>query len=221
MTREAYHKSLKELENELLSMGEMAINAIKGSVESLQKRDIEASKEIIKNDLLINKKRFEIEERCLLLIATQQPMAVDLRTIAAILSIITDLERIADHAEGIAKINVMIGKEQLVKPLIDVPKMADKGLLMLDRCLKAFIARDADTARAICDEDNEVDVLYDQIYRELLLLMIKNPGIIEGATYLIWVAHNLERIADRVTNIAERVVFMVTGRMEEINVSKY
>jgi phosphate transport system protein len=221
MTREVYHKSLKELENELLSMGEMAINAIKGSVESLQKRDIEASKEIIKNDLLINKKRFEIEERCLLLIATQQPMAVDLRTIAAILSIITDLERIADHAEGIAKINVMIGKEQLVKPLIDVPKMADKGLLMLDRCLKAFIARDADTARAICDEDNEVDVLYDQIYRELLLLMIKNPGIIEGATYLIWVAHNLERIADRVTNIAERVVFMVTGKMEEINVSKY
>lgn len=221
MTREAYHKSLNELENELLSMGEMAINAIKGSVESLQKRDIEASKEIIKNDLLINKKRFEIEERCLLLIATQQPMAVDLRTIAAILSIITDLERIADHAEGIAKINVMIGKEQLVKPLIDVPKMADKGLLMLDRCLKAFIARDADTARAICDEDNEVDVLYDQIYRELLLLMIKNPGIIEGATYLIWVAHNLERIADRVTNIAERVVFMVTGKMEEINVSKY
>ena len=148
-------------------------------------------------------------------------MAVELRTIAAILSIITDRERIADHAEGIAKINVMIGKEQLVKPLIDVPKMADKGLLMLDRCLKAFIARDADTARAICDEDNEVDVLYDQIYRELLLLMIKNPGIIEGATYLIWVAHNLERIADRVTNIAERVVFMVTGRMEEINVSKY
>lgn len=221
MTREAYHKSLKELEDELLSMGEMAINAIKGSVESLQKRDIEASKEIIKNDLLINKKRFEIEERCLLLIATQQPMAVDLRTIAAILSIITDLERIADHAEGIAKINVMIGKEQLVKPLIDVPKMADKGLLMLDKCLKAFIVRDADTARAICDEDNEVDVLYDQIYRELLLLMIKNPGIIEGATYLIWVAHNLERIADRVTNIAERVVFMVTGRMEEINVSKY
>jgi len=173
MTREAYHKSLKELEDELLSMGEMAINAIKGSVESLQKRDIEASKEIIKNDLLINKKRFEIEERCLLLIATQQPMAVDLRTITAILSIIIDLERIADHAEGIAKINVMIGKEQLVKPLIDVPKMTDKGLLMLDKCLKAFIARDADTARAICDEDNEVDVLYDQIYRELLLLMIK------------------------------------------------
>src|SRR3990167_6964132 len=208
MTREAYHKSLKELQDELLEMGDMVAAAIKNSVESLKKRDIEASKEIIKNDLLINKKRFEIEERCLLLIATQQPMAVDLRRIAA-------------HAEGIAKINVMIGKEQLVKPLIDVPKMADKGLLMLDRCLKAFITRDADTARAICDEDNEVDSLYDHIYMELLFLMIENPKIIEGATYLIWVAHNLERIADRVTNIAERVVFMVTGRMEEINVSKY
>jgi phosphate transport system protein len=221
MTREVYHKKLKELEDELLQMAGTVAKAIDGSVEALKKRDIKASKEIIKRDLLINKKRFEIEERCLLLIATQQPMAVDLRTIAAILNIITDLERIADHAEGIAKISVMIGKEPLVKPLIDVPRMAEKGLSMLDRCLKAFVNRDVETAKAICDEDDEVDGLYDQIYRELLLLMIENPKIIEGATYLIWVAHNLERIADRVTNIAERVVFMVTGKMEEINVSKY
>jgi len=221
MTREAYHKSLKELQDELLEMGDMVAAAIKNSVESLKKRDIEASKEIIKNDLLINKKRFEIEEKCLLLIATQQPMAIDLRTIAAILSIITDLERMADHAEGIARINVMIGKEPLVKPLIDVPRMADKGLSMLSRCLKAFIDRDADSARGICNEDDEVDKLYEQTYGELVHLMIDNPKIIEGATYLIWVSHNLERIADRVTNIAERVVFMVTGKMEEINVSKY
>jgi phosphate transport system protein len=221
MTREAYHKALKELQDELLKMGEMVAKAIKDSVDSLKERDIEASKEIIKNDLLINKKRFEIEERCLLLIATQQPMAVDLRTIAAILSIITDLERMADHAEGIARINVMIGKESLVKPLVIMPKMAGKGLQMLERCLKAFMGRNADAARTICDEDTEVDVMYDQVYRELLLMMIENPKIIEGATYLIWVAHNLERIADRVTNIAERVVFMVTGKMEEINVSKY
>src|SRR3989337_4536476 len=137
MTREAYHKSLQELEDELLNMGEMAINAIKGSVESLKKRDLEMSKEMVKNDLLINKKRFEIEEKCLLLIATQQPMAIDLRTIAAILSVITDLERMADHAEGIARINVMIGKESLVKQLVDLPRMADKGLSMLSRCLKA------------------------------------------------------------------------------------
>ena len=221
MTREAYHKALNELENELLKMGEMVAKAVKDSIESLKTRDIEMSREIVKKDLLINKKRFEIEERCLQLIATQQPMAVDLRTIAAILSIIADLERMGDHAEGNAKINIMIGSEPLVKPLIDVPRMTDKGLSMLDRVLKAFINRDAKAARAICDEDDEVDALYDQIYRELLLIMIENPKKIEGATYLIWLAHNLERIADRVTNIAERVVFMVTGKMEEVNVSKY
>ena len=221
MTREAYHKALKELENELLLMGDMVAKAMKDSIEALQKRDFEVSKGIIKNDLLINKKRFEIEERCLQMIATQQPMAIDLRTIAAILSIITDLERIGDHAEGNAKINLLIGSEPLVKPLIDVPRMSEKGLSMLDRVLKAFINRDAVTARAICEEDDEVDNLYNQIYKELLLLMIENSKIIEGATYLIWAAHNLERIADRVTNIAERVVFMVTGKMEEVNVSKY
>lgn len=221
MTRVAYHKALEELENELMVMGEMVAKAIKDSIEALKKRDFEMSKGIVKNDLLINKKRFEIEERCLQMIATQQPMGIDLRTIAAILSIITDLERIGDHAEGNAKINLLIGNEPLVKPLIDVPRMSEKGLSMLDRVLKAFISRDAAQARAICDEDDEVDALYDQIYRELILLMIEDPKKIEGATYLIWLAHNLERIADRVTNIAERVVFMVTGKMEEVNVSKY
>jgi len=221
MTREAYHKALKELENELLTMGNMVAKAMKDSIEALKTRDMEVSKKIIKDDIIINKKRFEIEERCLQMIATQQPMAVDLRTIAAILSIVADLERMGDHAEGNAKINIMIGSEPLVKPLIDVPRMAQKGLGMLDRALKAFIDRDAKAARTICDEDDEVDALYDQIYRELLLIMIENPKKIEGATYLIWLAHNLERIADRVTNIAERVVFMVTGKMEEVNVSKY
>ncbi|MBI5328068.1 MAG: phosphate signaling complex protein PhoU [Deltaproteobacteria bacterium] len=221
MTREAYHKALKELENELLTMGEMVAKAMKDSIEALKTRDMEMSKKIIKDDIIINKKRFEIEERCLQMIATQQPMAVDLRTIAAILSIIADMERMGDHAEGNAKINLLIGSEPLVKPLIDVPRMSEKGLSMLDRVLKAFINRDAKTARAICDEDDEVDALYEQIYRELLFLMIENPKKIEGATYLIWLAHNLERIADRVTNIAERVVFMVTGKMEEVNVSKY
>jgi len=221
MTREAYHKALKELENELLTMGNMVAKAMKDSIEALKTRDMEMSKKIIKDDIIINKKRFEIEERCLQMIATQQPMAVDLRTIAAILSIVADLERMGDHAEGNANINIMIGSEPLVKPLIDVPRMAEKGLGMLDRALKAFIDRDAKAARTICDEDDEVDALYDQIYRELLLIMIENPKKIEGATYLIWLAHNLERIADRVTNIAERVVFMVTGKMEEVNVSKY
>jgi len=221
MTREAYHKAMQELQDEVLKMGEMVGHAIKESIRALQKRDMEASKEIIKRDLEINKKRFNIEERCLALIATQQPLAVDLRTLAAILSIITDLERIGDHAEGNAKINIMMGDEPLVKPLIDIPRMADIGLSMLNRSLKAFVERDVDTARAICDEDDQVDALHDQIYNELLLFMVENPKIIHLATYLIWVSHNLERIADRVTNIAERTVFMVTGKMEELNVSKY
>ncbi len=221
MTREVYHKALKNLQDEVLKMGEMVATSIRRSVESLQKRDQKIAREIIANDIFINRKRFEIEEKCMSLIATQQPMAVDLRILASILSIITDLERMGDHAEGIAKINLLIGDEPLVKPLVDIPKMADIGLSMLDKCLQAFIDRDTETAKLICNEDDKVDALHDQIYRELLLLMIENPKIIHGATYLTWVSHNLERIADRVTNIAERIVFMVTGKMEELNVSKY
>ena len=221
MVRERYHEKLQKLEKDILKMSGMVAEAIEGAVESLVQRDFKASKEIIKNDVVINKLRFKIEERCLRLIATQQPMARDLRTIAAILNVITDLERIADHAEGIAKINVLIGKKQLAKPLIDVPRMAEKGISMLTRCVEAFISRDAKAAHAICEEDDDVDALYEQVYRELLLIMIENPKTIEGATHLMWVAHNLERIADRVTNIAERVIFMVTGSMEETNVSKY
>ncbi len=221
MTREAYHKALINLQDEVLEMAGMVANAIKKSVESLQKRDINESKTIITNDSFINKKRFAIEEKCISLIATQQPMAVDLRVLTSILSIITDLERMGDHAEGIAKISLLIGDEPLVKPLIDIPRMSDIGLSMLDKCLKAFVNRDVEAARLICNEDDTVDALHDQVYRELLILMIQNPKIIHQATYLTWVSHNLERIADRVTNIAERIVFMVTGKMEEMNVSKY
>jgi len=221
MTREAYHKALKELEDEVLDMGNTVIKAVKDSVESLKTRDIEKSKEIIKNDRLINKKRFDIEERCILLMATQQPMAGDLRILTAILNIITDLERIGDHAEGNAKINILIGKEPLIKPLIDIPRMVEVASSMLEECLKAFVDRDVEKAKKIGGMDDAVDALYEQIYRELLLMMIENPKIIQGATYLIWVAHNMERIADRATNIAERIVFMVTVKMEELNVSSY
>ncbi len=221
MTREAYHKALKEVQDEVQQMAVMVGAAIKDSMEALKSRDMEKSKKIVKNDIQINQKRFDIEERCIRLIATQQPMAVDLRTLAAIINIITDLERIGDHAEGIAKISLAIGDAPLVKPLIDMPKMADKGLSMLQRCMKAFVDRDIETAKKICNEDDEVDALYDAIYNELVMMMVNDPKIIKDATYLIWGAHNLERIADRVTNIAERVVYMVTGKMEEMNVSKY
>ena len=221
MTREAYHKALKDVQDEVLRMADRAGKALKDSIEALRQRDLETSKRIIREDVIINKMRFDIEDKCLLLIATQQPMAVDLRVLAAVINIITDLERIGDHAEGIAKINIAIGEDSLVKPLVDIPRMGEKGLSMLERCMKAFVDRDIESARRICDEDDEVDALYDQIYGELLLIMIENPKTIQGATYLIWTAHNLERTADRVTNIAERIVFMVTGKMEEMNVSKY
>ena len=169
----------------------------------------------------INRKRFEIEEKCLLLLATQQPMASDLRIIAGIMNIITDLERMGDHAEGIAKINLMMGDEPLLKPLVDVPRMADKTREMLRRTLDAFVARDAEAAKKLASEDDIVDELYNTVYRDLLDIMIGDPTTVSRATYLLWVAHNLERIGDRITNICERIVFMVTGQMEEMNVSKY
>ncbi len=221
MTREAFHRALREVEANVEQMAEMVAHAIAGAMDALKNRDIAASKKIVGDDSRINKKRFDIEEQCIRLIATQQPMAGDLRTIASVINIITDLERIGDHAEGIAKISVSIGDAPLVKPLIEMPKMSEKALSMLSRCMKAFIERDAETAKRLCNEDDEVDALYDAIYNELVHLMIENPSIIKDATYLIWAAHNLERTADRVTNIAERVVYMVTGKMEEMNVSKY
>jgi phosphate transport system protein len=155
------------------------------------------------------------------LIATQQPMASDLRIILAVLNIISEVERIGDYAEGIAKIAIMIGDEPPLKPLIDIPRMADKTVDMLRRSLDAFIKRDAAAAKAISTEDDMVDQLYDQVFRELLTFMAEDPKTITRATRLIWVAHNLERSADRVTNICERVVFVVTGKMEEIGASKY
>ncbi|CAG1064781.1 Phosphate-specific transport system accessory protein PhoU [uncultured bacterium] len=221
MTREAYHKALRDLEGELQQMAMMVGAAVRESMEALKSRDLETSKRIVHNDIQVNRKRFEIEERCVRIIATQQPMAVDLRILAAIINIITDLERIGDHAEGTAKISLAIGDAPLVKPLVDLPKMAEKAVSMLERCMKAFLDRDIETARKICNEDDEVDAYYDEIYKDLVLLMIENPKLIKDATYLIWTAHNIERVADRVTNIAERVVYMVTGKMEEMNVSKY
>ena len=219
--RAIFHKKLREIQDDVLAMGSMVEKATSRSIEALKERDIEKAREIIADDLKINRKRFNIEEKCVQLIATQQPMASDLRTIIGVLNIITEIERIGDHAEGIARIVVMIGDEPLLKPLIDIPRMAEKVNGMLHRSLDALINRDADAAKLIVGEDDEVDNLYDQVFRELLTFMAEDPKTITRATRLIWVAHNLERSADRVTNICERVVYMVTGKMEEIGVSKY
>jgi phosphate transport system protein len=221
MAREQFQKELQTVQESLLVMASMVEKAIQRSVNSLRTRDIALAQGVIDDDFKINQQRFGIEEDCLLLIATQQPIASDLRVIAAVLNIITDLERMGDHAEGIAKVSIMIGNEPPLKPLIDIPRMDEMSRSMLRRSMDAFVNRDASSAFSIAQEDDVVDQLYEQIYRELLTFMMADPGTINRATHLLWVAHNLERIADRVTNICERVIFLTTGRMDEINVSKY
>jgi phosphate transport system protein len=198
----------------------MAAEALGRSVNALKQQDMETSRQVIRNDQKINEKRFAIEADCLRLIATQQPMARDLRSIAAVLEIITDLERCADYAAGIAKIALMIGQEPFIKPLIDIPRMLDKAVSMMERALKAFVDQDVEAARRIAAEDDDVDALYDQINNELISFMLQDPKTIRQATLLLWVAHNLERFADRVTNICERVVFTVTGEMREMNIQE-
>jgi phosphate transport system protein len=219
--RTVFHKRLREIQDEILVMGSMVGKAILRSVEALKGRDINLAQHIIDDDQGINKKRFEIEERCIELIATQQPMATDLRTIAAILNIITEIERMGDYAVGIARIVILIGGEPPLKALVDIPLMAEKTTDMLNRSLDAFINRNAEAAKKIAKEDDMIDNLYDQVFRELLIIMAEDPKTITRATRLIWTAHNLERAADRVTNICERVVFIVMGKMEEISSSNY
>ena len=216
MTREVFNRSLREVQDAVLAMGSMVDKAIERSIQALRTRDAAMAHHIIEDDHKINQQRFDIEERCLILIATQAPMASDLRTLAAALSIIIDLERMADHAAGIAKIAIMIGDEPPLKPLIDIPRMAEISREMLRASLDAYVNRDMATAEQVALRDDEVDELYNQIYRELLTFMMADPGTINRATRLLWVAHNLERIADRVTNICERVIFLVTGRLVEI-----
>jgi phosphate transport system protein len=217
MARETFERELDKLQDDLLVLGSMVEQAVLASIEALKQRDIEASQKIYDADKYINLKRYDIEQATLTLIATQQPMARDLRLLAAILEIITELERIGDYAKGICKINRLLGPEGLVKPLIDIPIMAELGLSMLQRALSAFVARDADTARAIPNEDKVVDDLYNQVYKDLLNIMIADPAKIDRANYLLWAAHNLERLADRVTNICERIVFVVTGEITELD----
>ena len=221
MTRTAFEQQLVEIQEEMLLLGTMVDSAIERSITALKERDVDLARHVIADDARVNRKRYEIEERCLELIARQQPLAGDLRAIVSVLYIIVDLERMADHAEGIAKIAVMLADEPPLKPYIDIPRMAEVARHMLTSSLEAFKDRDPARARAVCNLDDEVDALYDQVHRELLTSMVNDPKTIERATHLTWVAHNLERIADRVTNICERVVYLVEGKISELNVSTY
>lgn len=215
--RETLDRAIDGLLAEVLVQGKMVEDALRNSVEALKNQNIEEAKIIYDGDRQINLKHFEIEEEVITLIATQQPMARDLRLLAAILEVTTELERMGDYAKGIARITVRIGKEKLLKPIDHITPMTEVCVDLLHRALQAFLERDAETARTIPDEDDQVDDFYNRIYRELMDLMINDPSTVDQANHLIWVAHNLERVADRVTNVCERIVFVVTGELLEMD----
>jgi len=213
--RTEFDRDLQQLQDDLLGLASMVEKAIAKAVDALKTRDVEMSRQVIREDDAIDLKRNELEERVVDLIAIQQPVASDLRTLIATLHISMELERIGDYAEGIGKIGLMMGDQPPVKPLVDIPRMTTKASAMLHAALDALVSRDIDKAYRVLADDDEVDALYDQVYRELLFLMVQDPKVIERATYLLWTAHDLERIADRATNISEQVVYLVTGKMVE------
>ena len=212
MVRADFDRSLNELLDNLTSLGEMVQTAITKSMVALRERDLQTSFEVVDEDNLVNEKRFQLEEECIDLIATQQPLAIDLRMLLAVLHVSVELERVGDYAEGIGKISLMMGKEPLTGLLPEIQEMADQGTDMLRRSLAALVERDTDAASQVWKDDDAVDVLYNEVCRKLLLGMAQAPATIERGTHLLWVAHDLERIADRATNIAERVIFLVTGK---------
>ena len=216
MPRELFHQELAEIQKEILVMGSMAEKATHDALESLRTGDLEWAQRIVEEDSIIDRKRYEIEEKTIFVVASQQPMATDLRTLISALYIITDLERIADHAEGIARINIMLGDDsELPRQLGYIPTMGELSTTMLRDSLKAYLERDIDEARRICEADDEVDRLQDAVYAEAFKNMIDDNSTIQDNTYRLWTAHNLERIADRCTNICERIIFIVTGSMSE------
>ncbi len=216
-TRSSLDRELRAIEDDVLRMGEMVDEAIQGSLRALAERDRGLAQQIVDGDARINKVRFDIEEACLALIATQQPAAGDLRAVVAAMNVVGDLERMADHAAGNARIVLRMGDEPLLKPLIDIPRMADVCRSMIRDSLQAFVRRDGERARQIAAMDDQIDGLYQQVFRELLSFMVEDPHTTSRALFLLFAAHNLERIGDRATNIAERVLFMTSGVMRELN----
>lgn len=215
--RTHYQQELRRLQDELLLMGSMVCQALNDALAALKKQNLDHARQIIAGDRIINAKRYRIEDDCLTLIATQQPMARDMRLIAGILEIASELERIGDYAKGIARITIYIGKEPLVKPLVHMPQMMDIVVEMLRSSLDAFVTQDVEQAREIPKRDDAVDQLYNTINRELIAIVIADPKQIDHANYLSWAAHNLERAADRATNICERIIYTATGQFVEMD----
>jgi phosphate transport system protein len=220
MTRHEFHQQLDALRGDVVAMGSMVDKAIARASDALTQRNVAVAQRVIAGDDAIDAQRWGIEDAAMHLLAIQAPLAGDLRAIVAAIHIGTDLERMGDHAAGIAKLAIDIAGEPAVKPLLDLPRMAELTREMLGESIAAYIDADAATARAIAERDDEIDGLSNQIYRELLTYMLADPAAIDPATRLLWVAHNYERLADRITNICERVIFVATGRTEEINVSR-
>jgi phosphate transport system protein len=216
-SRQALDAGLESLQRDLRSLASLVDVAIERSTQALQRLDRPAAESVIADDRQVNELRFAIEDDAIHLIAQQQPLAGDLRMIIAVLNVIVELERIGDYAAGIAKVALLHEEKPLLKPLVDLPRMATLVREMLREAVDAFIARDARAAERVAARDDEVDALYDQVYRELLTFMLGDPRTIDRATWLMWVAHNLERIGDRVQNVCERTVYEVTGVMKEFS----
>ncbi len=216
-TRETLDTKIRELNDSILELGSIVEQAILGSVNALQERDLESAKIIYDGDQAINHKRYEIERKALITVATQQPMATDLRRLSSIIDIAGELERIGDYAKGIARIVMRLGDHPPLKQLVNIPQMAQLTADMLHRAIGAFINLDEEGGLTIPKEDDQVDVLYNLVYQELLELMIEDRENIDRATFHLWVAHNLERAADRVTNICERIIFTTSGELIEFD----
>lgn len=219
MPRQTLDREIHHLQDEVLLLGSMVEQCMLNAIDTLKRRDLAAARRVYQYDEQINEKRYAIENKVLILFATQQPIAHDLRLLAAILEVITELERMGDYAKGIAKINIMIGEDDIPIPYREISHMGDLAVSMLHRALSAFISEDVNMAYRIPREDDSVDELFTQIYRKNVAGMIANPDTIDSANLIMWVVHNIERMADRVTNICERTIFIATGELLEINTS--
>lgn len=219
MTRELLTRQFTQLHDEVLLLGSMVEQATLNAIATLKNRDVITARQVYDDDSLINDKRYAIENAIIIAIATQQPMAHDLRLLASILEISTELERMGDYAKGIAKVTIRLGDAVLPIPIKDIEKMGELGVGMLHRALSAFVNEDLKIATTLPSEDEIVDTLYNSVYRGLVKEMINDPSLIESITLLLWVVHNLERLADRVTNICERTIFIATGELMELDLS--
>lgn len=217
MSRKSYRGQLSGLKEDVLKMGTMVEEAIFHAVKSLKQRDDELAQQVIAGDDRIDEYMVQIEDRCVRLLALQQPLARDLRVISTAMKIITDLERMADLAVNIAKVTLRLSGQPLIKPLIDVPRMMEITQKMTRISLDAYVQEDPEQVLCLLDYDHEVDALYDQIFRELLTFMMEDPHTIKQATQLLFVARFLERIADHATNVGESVYYMVKGERKELN----